>query len=208
MNFAIDQTAGLRRTLRRSALTESVLAMSVPLRPPAQFERRSALYARLDAQLCDRTRFFAAAALVNTVFARLSGSWSAVHGRCSFDFLDEVGAALETYNLGCARSITLGPPGGDLDRALVCAEQRQLQHHLRVHRAQYPRQWEFIRRQLNGLLNHRYAGCLSRWCYPGEDMARVLRKVRCHVGRELDFATEAHRVRIGLMLVEQIRGGA
>jgi len=46
-------------------------------------------------------------------------------------------------------------------------------------------QWERIRSEINALLNDRYAAiCLSRWCQ-GEELARVLREVRKHLGREL-----------------------
>ena len=182
--------------------------ISVPPHRPAEFERRSALYARLDAQLRDRTRFFAAAALLNTAFARLFGLLSVVHAPCSFSFLNEVGAALEIDNIDYARSITTRAPGPALDRALVCAEQSQLQHHVRAHQAERPHQWEFIRHQLNGLLNQRYVASMSRWCHTGEKIVRVLREVRGQVGRELEFGAEAHRVRIGLTLIEHIRNEA
>ncbi|MDP9011523.1 MAG: hypothetical protein M3O41_02480 [Pseudomonadota bacterium] len=182
--------------------------ISTPRYRSAEFERRSALYARLDAQLRDRTRFFAAAALINTAFARLFGLLSVVHAPCSFNFLNEVGAALEVDNIDYARSIANRTPGPALDHALVCAEQSQLQHHVRAHQARRPHQWEFIRHQLNGLLNQRYAASFTRWCHASEKIVRVLREVRGHVGRELEFGTEAHRVRIGLTLIEHIRNEA
>jgi hypothetical protein len=182
--------------------------ISIPPDRPAEFQRRSALYARLDAELRDRTRFFAAAALINTAFARLFGLLSVVHAPCSFNFLNEVGAALEVDNIDYARSITARTPGPVLDHDLVCAEQSQLQHHVRAHQAQRPHQWEFIRHQLNGLLNQRYVASFSRWCHAGEKIVRVLREVRGQVGRELEFGAEAHRVRIGLTLIEHIRNEA
>jgi hypothetical protein len=171
-----------------------------------EFERRSALYSRLDLQLCDQTRFFAAAALVNAVFATLFQLWSAIRPPRSFNFLNEVGAALETDNLRYARAITAHTPGDSLDYALVCAEQARLQCYVRAHQALRPRQWESIRRELNGLLNDRYAIALfSRWGKGGARLYRVLHEVRERLGTTLDFSTESHRIRIGLRLIEHFR---
>jgi hypothetical protein len=171
----------------------------------AEFKRRSALYGRLDSQLCNHTRFFAAAALVNCAFARLFGTLRRMGAPCSFAFLNEVGAVLEMDNVHYARAILRRTPGKTLDQALVYAEQRQLQQFVRLYQTQRPRQWEFVRRQLNGLLNDRYVASLSRWCHASQRLVRVLAKVRGEVGRDLDFALESHRIRIGLALIENIR---
>jgi hypothetical protein len=172
----------------------------------AEFRRRSALYGRLDSQLCDHTRFFAAAALVNCAFARLFGTLHRMGAPpCSFAFLNEAGALLERDNVDYARAIGRRTPGKALDRALVYAEQRQLQHFVRVYQTQRPRQWEFVRHQLNGLLNDRYVASLSRWCHASQRLVRVLRQVRGEAGPDLDFALESHRIRIGLALIENIR---
>jgi hypothetical protein len=171
-----------------------------------EFERRSALYTRLDVQLCDRTRFFAAAALINAAFAQLFEVFPKGHSLCSFTFLKEVGAALEIANLQYALEIRGRPPcRPTLDHTLVCAEQRLLQFHVKAHQAQHPHHWESIRSELNALLNHRYAGLLfSRW-FDGARFFRALREVRAHLGTALDFATESHRIRIGLRVIEDIR---
>jgi len=63
-----------------------------------------------------------------------------------------------------------------------------------VYQIQRPHQWEFIRRQLNRLLNDRYVASLSRWCDASQRIVRVLREVRGNVGRDLDFALDSHRV--------------
>jgi hypothetical protein len=171
----------------------------------AEFRRRSALYGRLDSQLCGHTRFFAAAALVNCAFARLFGTLRRVAAPCCFAFLNEAGSLLERDNVHYARAIAKGTTGKALDQALVHAEQRQLQYFVRLYQTQRPRQWELIRRQLNGLLNDRYIAPLSRWCHASQRLARVLRQVRGEVGPDLDFALESHRIRIGLALIAHIR---
>jgi len=170
----------------------------------AEFERRSALYDRLDRQLCDCTRFFAAAALINREFARLFAVLPAVTSRCSFAFLSEAGAALEIENLGFVRQIRGGTFDGSLDHALVCAEQARLQWHVDAHQAHRPRHWEFVRDELNGLMNGWYASLISRWCNAG-GISEALRQVRNNLGMRLDFATESHRVDIGLKVIEHIR---
>jgi hypothetical protein len=172
----------------------------------AAFERRSALYARFDAHLCDHTRFFAAAALVNAALARLFGVWPAIRSTRSFNFLNEVGASLEIANLAFAREISRRPIGGPLDDALVRAEQGRLQRYVSARQARHPQQWESIRRELNRLLNDRCAASFfSRWCEASGRFSEVLRAVRGPSRLELDFANESHRILIGLKLVEHVR---
>jgi hypothetical protein len=171
----------------------------------SDFARRFVLYTRLDGQFSDRTRFFAAAAQINAALAALLEFLPAIRASRSFRFLNEVGAALEVDNLAYARQICRRTPIRTLDHDLVCAEQWRLQRYVLLQQTRCPQQWEFIRSEINALLNDRYAViCLSRWCQ-GEELFRVLREVREHLGSELDFSTESHRIRIGLRLVEHIR---
>jgi GNAT superfamily N-acetyltransferase len=170
------------------------------------FQRRAALYSQLDGQLCEHTRFFAAAALVNDVLALFFEALPLFRFPRSFEFLSVIGADLETQNLTYAREIEQGLGRSTLDQTLVCAEQARLQRYVQQHEVRGPRQWEGIRRELNGMLNERYASRL--FCGWGESAARiyrVLNEVRGHLGTRLDFAVETHRVRIGLGLIEQIR---
>jgi hypothetical protein len=177
--------------------------------PSAEFARRSVLYSRCDARLCDHTRFFAAAAMVNAVLAKNFDVLPAVRAPHSFSFLSEVGAALEIDNLTYARQISFRPLGKTFDYALVRAEQGRLQEFVRVHQERRPQEWGATRRELNGLLNDRYAASLfSRWCESTGGLFRVLRKVREQVRMQLDFADETHRIRIGLELIEHIRRDA
>jgi hypothetical protein len=172
----------------------------------AEFERRSALYARYDAQLREHTRFFGAAAVVNSVLARLFAALPSIRTARCLGFLSEVGAALETDNLMYAREISRIKSGNALDHALVCAEQARLQGYVCAHQAQRPRQWESTRSELNGLLNDQFAASIfARWCEGNRGFARVLMEVRRHLGTKLDFATESHRIRIGMKLIEYVR---
>ena len=174
-------------------------------RRSAEFERRSVLYARFDAQLGDHTRFFAAAALINAVFAKLF-VWPGTRSARSFYFLNEVGAALEIDNLAYARKIHRRQQDEALDHALVCAEQGRLQGYVSAQQARRPQQWETIRSELNGLLNDRFAASLfSRWCESSRRLSQVLREVRGPSRLQLDFANESHRILIGLKLIENVR---
>jgi hypothetical protein len=173
-------------------------------RRSGEFERRSSLYARFDVQLRCRTRFFAAAALINTVFARLFGMWPGFHSPRTFEFLRDAGAALEIDNLRYARQISRGR-GGALDRTLVCAEQGRLQQLVRTKEMRQPQEWQSIRRELNGLLNHAHAAPFLWWCEASCGLSEVLREIRGPSRLELDFADEWHRILIGLKLIEHVR---
>jgi hypothetical protein len=124
----------------------------------------------------------------------------------SLGFLSVVGAALEIDNLVYAQAISRQAPGATFDYALVRAEQARLQRYVRAHQTQRPQEWESIHSELNALLNDRCAGYfLSRWNKGSGRLGRVLREAREQARRELDFANETHRIRIGLGLIEQIR---
>jgi hypothetical protein len=177
----------------------------ISLRRSPEFHRRSALYSDIDSGCRHQTRFFAAAALVNNVLADLFAFGPLGQTRCSFDFLSEVGAALETANIAFAREIGCHYHAAALDRPLVCAEQARLQRHIQALRAQHPAHWDKVRRELNSLLNDRHAACWLLRCYRKYSAFwRGLRKARRLSGIELDFAIEQHRINIGLALIETV----
>ena len=92
-----------------------------------EFARRHVLYTQLDQHLHAATRFFAAAALVNEVFAQLFRRLPIGVSQRSFAFLSELGSSLEPVNLHYARGIRDGRLCGPwLDRALVRLEQQHV----------------------------------------------------------------------------------
>jgi hypothetical protein len=102
--------------------------MTGPMRGGDEFARRSMLYGSLDRLLRSNTRFFAAAALLNEVFADLFHRAPIGLSRGSYTFLCELGASLEPMNVGYARGIRDRCYSGPwLDRSLVRLEQRQVQ---------------------------------------------------------------------------------
>ena len=170
------------------------------------FVRRTPLYASYDAQLLQYTRFFAAASIINAVLAKVVAVVPARHLPRCFGFLTEVGAALEITNRDYASTLARGVSGSGLDRALVYAEQDQLQRYVQAQQAERPHQWIAIRNELNGFLNERCAASIvCRWWAGSCSFGRVLRDVREHVGMEIDFAVEWHRVSIGMTLIDHIR---
>ena len=177
--------------------------------PRSDFARRSARYSALDALWGSHTRFFGAAAVVNAALAQLFNVFPPIRASDSFRFLDEAGAALEAENLNFARDIPRSVPAGLLDRDLVFAEQTRLQRCVLVRQAQDPRRWGRTREALNALLNERYPSSLISRCNVADNpLPRVLREVRAQLGSDLDFEVPAHRIRIGLQLIEHLRGDA
>jgi hypothetical protein len=162
------------------------------------------LYANYDAQLSAYTRFFAAAAAVNALLAKL---YLVIRSPCSFAFLTEVGAVLETHNRALVRAISGSACGRDLDEALVCAEQEHLQAFVTSQQARRPQQWAAARSEINGFLNERCAVLFFCRCWARSgSFSQVLRAVRDHLGGDIDFAMESHRISVGLKLIECIRG--
>jgi hypothetical protein len=90
-----------------------------------EFHRRARHYRHLDAQLAARTRFFAAAALTNTVLAELSdhrGRWLWI-SNATLGALLTLGGMLETLNLRRAASLARqSGSGARLDASFVAME--------------------------------------------------------------------------------------
>jgi hypothetical protein len=171
------------------------------------FERRAELYRQVDSQLRSRTRFFAAAALINTVLAQL---FCYIPDRAlgnAYGLLCEAGAALEAANLKWVT--VLGDHTrvrSELDQILVRGEQRLLQSFLDT--AQSTHRWSTIpiSEDLNRLMNHRHWALLGAPCLGhSRRFLRILESVRASLGHCFDFTMEAHRVELGLEIVCDVR---
>ncbi len=170
------------------------------------FVQRQMLYARLDAEVETCTRFFAAAALTNAVFAQL---FSVVPRRSlsrAHRFLREAGAVLESANLQFVSDIRQIPRGSALDQYLVSREQSLIQRLLEEGKTQAHGYDRRLCRELNGLLNgHPVAVLLSRLFTCSRRYHGILEKTRRELGLALNFANESHRIHIGLGLIRHIR---
>jgi hypothetical protein len=173
------------------------------------FEQRRRIYSQLDAQLYSRTRFFAAAALTNAVLAQLFRFLPRRSLSSVYRLLNEGGAVLEAANVQFAHDLPRRS-GSDreLDRFLVCSEQRRLQTFLDARVDNADCHWLSIRGELNRLLNGQHcASPGSRWLAQSREYGGILHNVRTRLGMPLDFAAESHRVHIGCGLIGHIRQG-
>lgn len=172
-----------------------------------EFERRRRLYAHLDRDLRSKTRFFAAAGLINDVFANLF-RWLPADGSAkSFAFLSELGTSLESVNMRHAGAIREGRLAGcSLDHSLVCLEQAEVQLHWHLWSTRSGDAWRTIREELNRLLNDHHPVSLLAPLLPcSRLLTTVVAAVRRGVGADLDFANGSHRIQIGCALIRQLR---
>jgi hypothetical protein len=172
-----------------------------------EFARRSMLYGSLDRLLRPNTRFFAAAALVNEVFANLLRRVPIGLSRRTYTFLCELGASLEPMNVGYARGIYDRCYSGPwLDRSLVRLEQQQVQMCCHQWARRSGSAWPRVRRELNALLNACHPVVLFASYSPcSRQLAGVVAGVRQDLGVALDFANGSHRIQIGCALIQQLR---
>jgi hypothetical protein len=180
-----------------------------PRRPiNSDFARRQVIYARLDQHLRPRTRFFAAAALTNQILSTLFQAMPGLISAAGHDFLNRLGFVLEARNLKWASTMPDAAPGGpSLDELLVRTEQAVAQLYCDEFRARAAQSWQSVRREMNALLNGEGIAFCAAAFKPGRDFRRVLAVTRSELAADLDFAVEAHRVRIGCALIDEFRGG-
>ena len=172
-----------------------------------EFARRHVLYRQLDHRLRAATRFFAAAALVNEVFAQLFRRLPIGVSQRTFAFLSELGSSLEPVNLHYARRIRDGGLGGAwLDPTLIRLEQQYVQRLGQRWAGRSTAGWRGVRGELNALLNGHHPVALFAPCLPcGRQVLGVLTAVRQDLGVDLDFADGLHRIRIGCALVQHLQ---
>jgi hypothetical protein len=173
------------------------------------FARRAQLYAHLDQNLAQRTRFFGAAALTNSMLAGLFSrhtsvlTVSAATGR----FLHLLGGYLEDFNLERVRRIHAAEAAGErLDVVMVQSEQAEVQDQLDRLELSNASTHKVVLTQLDRILNSPewLAACANR--YAGTTTYRsVLRNVRTQLGRPIQFGDRLHRECIGESLIGALR---
>lgn len=171
-----------------------------------EFSRRHEIYHALDRDFSGRTRFFAAAAITNQIFATLfRAAPNLVTGETG-NFLSNLGAQLEVANMRFAEEIRRTTGGGSsLDRYLVFSEQRLVQDYVGVATSR-PAAWARIGSELNRLLNGTHPASLAAALVSRTRHYRsVLTEARRQMGVDLDFADEEHRVTIGCALIRHVR---
>jgi len=174
-----------------------------------EFQRRARYYRHLDAHLAARTRFFAAAALTNTVLAELCvhrGRWFWI-SRPTIGALLSLGGMLENVNsrrVACLASE--GGSGDSLDASFVEMEQAFVESVLQTWARDRALQYRQLVAELDRLLRAAVRDLLPVQC--SADVRRymqVLRSVSMRSGRSPSFADRADRILIGNALVEEAR---
>jgi hypothetical protein len=175
----------------------------------ATFAARVEMYREWDSNLRSRTRFFAAAALVNAALAEL---WP----RCALtrlaygpglNFLAELGAHLQTFNAALLQRVHEKPwQAADWDTVLVSLEQLAVERRLARLEQVDQRLHATVTRQLD-----RFLYCLSRqigMAGYGPCTALLsggLREIRIGSPRTLKFASLSDRVAVGTTLIRVMR---
>lgn len=177
---------------------------------PYGFAYRAALYASWDAQLRDKTRFFAAAAVTNKILAAaVRIRFPRPLSRSAGEILDSLGSSLEKDNLRLAERLNAGRRTGPLlDERMVEMEQGWVDRFLQETALEAPKTMRRVTAELDALLNLITPWSLCIFLNPAVGgYLRVLRQVRRQVGPPIRFCQQAHRVRIGQRLISCIRAG-
>jgi hypothetical protein len=175
--------------------------------PANPYLRRAALYAALDALLCNRTRFFGAAAQTNSVLGALLAPACIPLSGGTRHFLGEIGGQLEILNLSIARNIAMGLyPHQDLDQTMVQTEQSAVQSQIDEWCLHDPRRFDLVSRDLDELMNARsLCSLFGRMHAAASSYLGTLSEVRRGLGRPIAFIRQEDRVSVGRALINRIR---
>jgi hypothetical protein len=174
-----------------------------------EFRFRVQLYSQWDKKLAAQTRFFGAAALINTALADLCTRRMAplVLSRATMDFLSRTGRSLETLNVALANHIhSCEIRADDLDHFMVLTEQNIVQRALqRMHEADTTR-FVTVISQINRLLQFgAYAFCAHGRLDDKHSYLDAFADLRKELRRPVDFASKEDRVRLGCQLISHLR---
>jgi hypothetical protein len=125
------------------------------------------------------------------------------------ELLESLGASLEQDNRYLAERVRgERRSGASLDRWMVQIEQRRVDTFLHRWAALHPAAVRQVTAELDGVLNWNFPCSLCGALLPSlSGYFSVLRLVRREIGPRIEFARQAHRVRIGQELIEGIREG-
>jgi len=183
-----------------------------------EFRFRVQLYSQWDRKLASQTRFFGAAALINTALADLCTHPIAalLLSRSTMDFLSKTGRSLESLNVTLADRIhNSAIRADDLDHFMVLTEQNIVERALQSVRATDATRFSTVVTQINRLLQlTKHLGCsqsirtgtlLRDRGVPQYAYAPVLASVSHELRRPVDFASKEDRIRLGRQLINHLR---
>ena len=187
------------------------VASSVPVSLGLEFAQRAALYRQWDRALCESTRFYEAAALINAVFAEsLSTPLGWLLSGGTVEFFGSLSRALLAFNATLAATLVQSnAAGGQLDASMVHAEQGIVQRQLaELHRREH-RAYARLVREANGLLVLVQTLALVSVDFPNTTvLGTVLRQLQGARGRRVDFANCSDREAVGNALIVAARRNA
>jgi hypothetical protein len=177
----------------------------------SDFAQRAALYWQWDQALCGSTRFYAAAALINEVFAEcLSGPARVLLSAPTLEFFLTVSRTLQRFNTNWAVSVGRSEQGvregAQLDTWLVQLEQVLVERCLRQLYCAERRAYGRVIREANAWL--RLAQALAGFPAPYPSftiLGSVLRQLHRGRGQSIDFAQRSDREAVGNALIVSAR---
>jgi len=177
-----------------------------------EFAGRARRYCCLDERFLHRTRFFAAAALTNTVLAELCAHrarWLCVSPK-TIGALAWLGGRLEAVNVD--RASCLDREGGAprwVDISFIEMEQTVVEAVLRGWAEACSPRYRHLINEVDGLLRAVSSGLLPLRCSGNvHRYTQVLRSVATTAGRCPSFAVREDRINIGKALIAQVRRAA
>jgi hypothetical protein len=176
-----------------------------------EFAQRAALYRQWDRALCNSTRFYAAAALINAAFAELLATPARyLLSAPTLEFLGSLSQALLSFNATLAGSLARGQVRGlQVDASIVSMEQGIVQRHLAELNRRERRVHTRLIFEANGLLSMVHALTSASAFLPNTILlGRVLRQLQSSRGRLVNFADCSDREAIGNALIVSARQDA
>lgn len=168
---------------------------------------RARVYAAMDRQVGNYTRFFAAAAATVTFVANFDSPLSPVSSYTK-DMMRNISVNLAGSNSAWFSAIRSGTFQGSMrDRDFVHREQTQVQGMLDGYRSSNPRAFSQSIGEVNSYMNSdRFAKDVASF-FSTTDSAYlgVVNGVREKLGGRIDFSNQAHREAIGNALIGHIR---
>jgi RHS repeat-associated protein len=175
------------------------------------FCQRATEYGKIDAQVHNKTRFFAGASAVSQSLAGAdAGFGEFAFSKQTGDLLEIIGHSLRTVNLKAVSDIKSGAmhgAGPELDAKLVHMEQTEVQKQLDTARQFIsPGLFDYMMGEINKALNPSGLEKLAGTVFSTDAaMAKVFDDVRKELHHDIDFRNQGDREAMGNAIIKHIR---